>query len=124
MAHILVVDDQECMRDIICHMLKDRGHDLEVAGDGEEGLAIFNAAPHSFNLIVADVNMPKLDGFEFLKIIKSTDPKIPVILMTGMNEEVVGVIGQEYHADAVIKKPFIVEQALDIIEGFSKIAAN
>ena len=112
------------MRDIICHMLKDRGHDLEVAGDGEEGLAIFNAAPHSFNLIVADVNMPKLDGFEFLKIIKSTDPKIPVILMTGMNEEVVGVIGQEYHADAVIKKPFIVEQALDIIEGFSKIAAN
>jgi len=124
MAHILVVDDQESMRDIICHMLKDRGHDVEVAGNGEEGLALFQAAPHSFNLIVADVNMPKIDGFEFLKTVKSIDPKVPVILMTGMNEEVVGLIGQEYHADAVIRKPFIVEEALDIIEKFSKIAAN
>ena len=121
MAHILIVDDQESMLSIISHMLRDRGHDVDEATNGEEGFKIFEDNPSSFNLVVADVNMPKVDGFEFLKKIKSANPKLPVILMTGMNEEVVGVISEEYHADAVIKKPFVVDDALDMIEKFSKI---
>ncbi|MBU0502474.1 MAG: response regulator [bacterium] len=125
MAKILIIDDQESMRTIISHMLLDRGHEVLIAEDGEEGLTLFNESPNSFTLVVADVNMPKIDGFELLQKIKTAQPKMPVVLITGMTEEIVKVVSQEeIKPDAIIKKPFIVDEALEIIEKFSKISAN
>lgn len=116
MAHILVIDDQESMRSIISQMLKDKGHAVTTANDGEEGLNLFNQDPASFNLILADVNMPRIDGFEFLKEVKSAHPQTPVILITGINEDAAKYMGKEYRADGVIKKPFKVEAVLAEIE--------
>jgi len=101
--HILVIDDQESMRSIISQMLKDKGYQVTTANDGEEGLNLFNQNPESFSLVLADVNMPKTDGFEFLKKVKSDHPKTPVILLTGVNEDVAKFMGKEYKADGVIK---------------------
>ena len=59
--------------------------------------------------------MPKLDGFEFLKKIKSKYKLPPVIFVTGMNEDVIKVVGEEYKVDGIINKPFVVEDALEVI---------
>ena len=116
---VLVIDDQDSMRGIICQMLKDKGYQVSNASNGEEGLAIFKKNPQSYDLVLADVNMPKIDGFELLKIIKSSFPNKPVILLTGVDENVAKVVGEEYKADGIIKKPFQVEDALKTIEKIS-----
>lgn len=113
--HILVIDDQESMQSIISQMLKDKGYQVSTASDGEEGLNLLNQNPDSFDLVLADVNMPKIDGFEFLKTVKNTHPQKPVILMTGVNKDAAKVLGEEYQADAVIEKPFKVEEVLAVI---------
>ena len=122
MAHILVIDDQESMRSIISQMLEDKGHKVVTAEDGEQGLRTFEENPASFNLVMCDVNLPKIDGFEFLKRVKTAHPKIPVILLTGTNEDMAQYMGKEYKADAVLKKPFIVEDVMQIVEAI--IASN
>ena len=114
--HILVIDDQESMRSIIATVLKDKGYQVTAVDDGEQGLTFLKHNPDSFDLILADVNMPKIDGFELLKIVKTDYPQKPVIFLTGMNEEITTVVGEEYKFDGIIKKPFQVEEALMLIE--------
>ncbi|MFA4858866.1 MAG: response regulator [Candidatus Margulisiibacteriota bacterium] len=116
MSHIMVIDDQASMREITTEMLRKDGFEVTEAGDGEEALKIFNLNPTSFDLIFADVNMPKIDGFEFLKKVKQVHPEIPVIFITGMDEEAVTFAGQEYHVNGIIKKPFTEEELLKTIK--------
>ncbi|MBN2058130.1 MAG: response regulator [Candidatus Saganbacteria bacterium] len=120
MAKILVIDDQESMRTITAQMLKDAGHEVTTAADGAEGLKLFEDAPASYKLIVADVNMPKMDGFELLKTVKAKHPELPVVLVTGTNEEIADYVGKEYKAEAVLKKPYILDEALKTIESILK----
>ncbi|MBU1026210.1 MAG: response regulator [Candidatus Margulisbacteria bacterium] len=122
MDHILVIDDQASMRSIICHMLEDKGYKVTCAQDGQEGWDYFEKDPDTYKLVVADVNMPKVDGFELLKRIRQTHPNKPVVFLTGINEDIVKIVGQEYQVNAIIKKPFQVEDALAIIEDV--IASN
>ncbi|MFC1568160.1 response regulator transcription factor [Candidatus Margulisiibacteriota bacterium] len=113
---ILVIDDQESMRSIISQMLKDKGHQVLAAADGEEGLKLFDQKPEMIDLVLADVNMPKKDGFEVLKAIKSNRPQTPVILMTGTNQDMAQYFGKEFKADGVINKPFVVAEVIKTIE--------
>ena len=115
MAHILVIDDQDSMRSIISQMLEDKGHQVATAEDGEQGLKIFETTPAAFDLIMCDVNMPKLDGFEFLQKVKKDHPQTPVILLTGTNPDMAQYIGKEYKANAILKKPFIVDEVMEIV---------
>lgn len=121
--HVLVIDDQESMLNIIAQMLRDKGFAVSTALNGEEGFNVFIQDPDSFNLILADINMPKRDGFEFLKKIKSKHKLPPVIFVTGMNEDVIKVVGEEYKVDGIIKKPFIVEDALKVINEALKVGS-
>lgn len=116
MAKILVIDDQESMRSIISQMLRDKGHQVTTADDGEEGLKLFEQEAAAYDLVLADVNMPGLDGFELLRTIKSKHPRKPVILLTGVNEDAAQYMGKEHKADGVIKKPFQVEETVKQIE--------
>ncbi|MFH1542221.1 MAG: response regulator [bacterium] len=114
--HILVIDDQESMRSITKSMLETEGYKVTEAEDGAEGLELFQEDPADFDLVLADVNMPKMDGFELLKAIKEEHLEIPVILLTGINENVAEAVGTIYKADAIIRKPYKVEEALAVIK--------
>lgn len=113
--HIIIMDDQESMLQILSQTLKDQGFEVTTANDGEEGLSKIKANPQAFNLILADVNMPKLNGFELLQQVKQSQPRIPVVFCTSMAEGVVDMVGKEYHVDGVIKKPFEIEDVLKTI---------
>lgn len=101
---VLVVDDEERMRKLISDFLKIKGYETVEAGDGEEAIDVF-FADKEIALIILDVMMPKMDGWEVLKTVREHS-KVPVIMLTARTEEPDELKGFEYGADEYISKPF------------------
>lgn len=101
---VLVVDDEERMRKLISDFLKIKGYETVEAGDGEEAIDVF-FAEKEIALIILDVMMPKMDGWEVLKTVREHS-KVPVIMLTARTEETDELKGFEYGADEYISKPF------------------
>lgn len=101
---VLVVDDEERMRKLISDFLKIKGYETVEAGDGEEAIDVF-FADKEIALIILDVMMPKMDGWEMLKTVREHS-KVPVIMLTARTEETDELKGFEYGADEYISKPF------------------
>ncbi|MFA6169326.1 MAG: response regulator [Candidatus Margulisiibacteriota bacterium] len=112
MAKILIADDQESMRHIIADLLKPAGHSLTAAEDGVQALEALKIEP--YDLVIADINMPGMDGLEFLRHVRMNYPT-KVVFITGMEEETVKLGIEGFHLDGLILKPFRPEQALAII---------
>lgn len=104
MAHILVVDDEERMRKLIGDFLKKEGYTVTEAADGEKALDIYYSNGN-IDLIILDVMMPKLDGYEVLKELRESS-QIPVIMLTAKDEEADELKGFELGVDEYIGKPF------------------
>lgn len=101
---VLVVDDEERMRKLISDFLKIKGYETVEAGDGEEAIDVF-FADKEIALIILDVMMPKMDGWDVLKTVREHS-KVPVIMLTARTEETDELKGFEYGADEYISKPF------------------
>ena len=101
---ILVVDDESRMRKLVKDFLVKKGFVVIEAADGEQALDIFYEQK-DISLIILDVMMPKVDGFEVLKEIRMYS-KVPVIMLTAKGEEHDELIGFESGADEYISKPF------------------
>lgn len=114
MAKILVADDQESMRLIISNMLEEKGHVVVKAEDGQSAYDLLKQ--DSFDLVVADVNMPKMNGLEFLKKVKTEKPETKIIFVTGMLEETVKLGAEKFGLDGLIIKPFEKPNALAVID--------
>jgi DNA-binding response OmpR family regulator len=101
---ILVVDDEERMRKLIGDFLKVRGYEVTEAGDGEEAVEKF-FADKSISLILLDVMMPKMNGWDVLKTIRKVS-KVPIIMLTARGEEQDELQGFKLGVDEYISKPF------------------
>ncbi|MBO6119727.1 MAG: response regulator transcription factor [Lachnospiraceae bacterium] len=101
---ILIVDDETRMRKLIGDFLLNNGFDIVEASDGEEALKVFYSTK-GISLIILDVMMPKLDGYEVLKTIRE-ESKVPVILLTAKGEENDQLKGFVSGADDYVQKPF------------------
>ena len=107
MAKILVVDDEAQVRSAVSHMLTSLGHEAFDAPDGTEALRLLDAI--RFDLVIADVYMPAVDGMELLVRIHQRDPRLPVILISGggfMSREEVLAMAASCGAAATLDKPF------------------
>ncbi len=80
-AHILVVDDEESIRDLLKLVLTGEGYSVVTGNDGEEGIEYLEA--QRFDLVITDLVMPKVNGVEVLRAAKRIDPNYPVIVITG-----------------------------------------
>ncbi len=107
---ILVVDDEKNIVDILSFNLRKEGYDVLTAFDGEKGLKIFGEA--TLDLILLDVMLPKLNGFEVCSTIRKTDFRTPIIMLTAREEETDKVFGLELGADDYITKPFSIREVL------------
>lgn len=114
---ILVVEDQAEIRDIISKYLEKEGFGCYIAKDGIEALNIFNN--NTIHLILLDVMMPGIDGFEVLKEIRKTS-EVPVIMITARQEEVDRLKGFNTGADDYVVKPFSVKELILRIKRFLK----
>ena len=81
MANILIIDDEKAIRKTLTEILAFEGHKIEEAADGEEGLKKF--IEKSFDVVLCDIKMPKMDGIEFLEKAKQHNADIPVIMISG-----------------------------------------
>ena len=82
MAHILVVEDEPHIRFLICKVLEVAGHTTEQAGDGLEALHMLHTYPNSYGLVMLDVQMPKMDGYRLLDLLKRQPFFVPVVILT------------------------------------------
>lgn len=106
---ILVVDDEKSISDIIKFNLLKDGYDVEVAEDGDEALKkVYMMQP---DLILLDVMLPKLDGFQVCRKVRESF-NTPIIMLTAKEEEVDKVLGLELGADDYITKPFGMRELL------------
>ena len=105
MAQILVVDDQEMMRDSLAATLAREGHEVVAAGDGPAAVARLSAAAR-FDLLITDLKMPKMTGIELLAEAKQLRPEMPVVLMTAFATVQTAVEAMKLGAYDYIQKPF------------------
>ena len=81
MADILIIDDERAIRKTLSEILSFEGYKVDEASDGEEGLKKFKEK--TFDLVLCDIKMPKLDGIEFLQRAGEINPDIPIIMISG-----------------------------------------
>ena len=102
-ARILLIDDEQSIQTLLSYPLRKDGYDVVCAGDGREALDRF--AEQSFDLVVLDVMMPRIDGLEVCRRLRARSA-VPIIMLTAKSEEIDKVLGLELGADDYITKPF------------------
>ncbi|MFN4975583.1 MAG: sigma-54-dependent transcriptional regulator [Bacteroidota bacterium] len=81
MAVILIIDDEKSIRNVLKDILQHEGYQVEEAPDGEQGIKLFSSK--SFDLVLCDIKMPKIDGMDVLQQIMELNPEVPVIMISG-----------------------------------------
>lgn len=116
-AKLLVVDDNEGVRHLVSRWLERAGFRVEEASDGAEAVEMVRKNPP--DVILADIRMPKIDGIELARIVKSEFPGIKIILMTAYSSPQTIAQAKREGVDDYLEKPFTKDQvekmALDII---------
>jgi len=108
---ILVAEDDTLTRRGIIDILKNEGYEVAAAADGDEALKLFSdGSDEKPDLIILDIMMPKVNGYDVCRAIRSKDQKVPVIFLSAKSEEIDKVLGLELGADDYISKPFGVKE--------------
>ncbi len=104
MQTILIVEDEKRVADLLKIGLEETGYQTMVAYDGAMGLRLFQS--HPFQLVISDIVLPKLDGFELCKEIRKTNERIPVLMLTALGTADDKLEGFDAGADDYMVKPF------------------
>lgn len=110
MINILIVEDEPSMQLGLKDNLEMEGYRVDIESDGESGLKTIKTGTH--DLILLDVMLPKISGFDICKASRAAGIKTPIILLTARGEEIDKVLGLELGADDYITKPFSVRELL------------
>jgi DNA-binding response OmpR family regulator len=106
-GRILLVDDEDSVQALLTYPLRKEGYDVVAAMDGQEALDRFTE--QRFDLVVLDIMLPKLDGIEVCRRLR-TRSQVPIIMLTAKGDEIDKVVGLEIGADDYITKPFSVRE--------------
>ena len=114
MISILVVDDEQGMRDFLKIMLKKQGYQVQTASNGETALSALKEGP--FDLVISDIRMPGTRGQDLLASIKELNPDLPVIMITAFASPDDAVIAMKNGAFDYISKPFNIEEIKSVVD--------
>ena len=121
MAKLLIVDDEEKIREFIKKYAIFEGHEVSEASNGMEALPLFGT--HSFDIIILDIMMPELDGFSTAKEIRKTS-NTPIIMLSARGEEYDKIHGFELGIDDYVVKPFSPKELMMRVEAILKRTGN
>ena len=115
-ARILVIEDEENVRELLFDILTDSGYEVEIASDGFKGVEMFKRK--SFDLVFTDLGMPEMSGWQVAEKIKAINDSVPIALITGWNLELninMSVMLEDW-IDFVVQKPFETNQILKLVQ--------
>ncbi|MDR3316286.1 MAG: response regulator transcription factor [Coriobacteriales bacterium] len=108
-ARILVVDDEPSITEFVSYNLKKEGYEVQTAPDGATAVALVNSTP--FDLVILDVMLPNMDGYEVVRRIRATS-SVPVLFLSARDTELDKVVGLEIGGDDYLAKPFGVRELI------------
>ncbi|GAB6062822.1 response regulator [Deferrisoma palaeochoriense] len=116
MAKILVVDDEEHVRDVVRQMLEQAGHEVREAADGEQALALYRSWPP--DAVLTDILMPNKGGLVLIKELRERDPRLPIVATSGGGRT--GKLNflstaRTFKGVVTLKKPFSRRELLDAV---------
>ncbi len=114
-TRVLVVDDEEYVLDLLQRVLEKQGYEVTVVDRGAKALAELEQA--TFDIVITDVVMPEIDGFELLRKIKGLYPDTKVVVLTAYARKLNISDFLLYGADEYVAKPFQVQELLSLLEG-------
>ncbi|MDO8677403.1 MAG: sigma-54 dependent transcriptional regulator, partial [Acidobacteriota bacterium] len=112
-ASVLVIDDEEIMRDILGTLLEREGYSVRLAGSGQEGLDLAKSLP--FDAVIVDVMMPGIDGLQVLDELKKHDDDLPVLMITAYASMESAIAAMKKGAFDYITKPFKNDEVLVVL---------
>lgn len=122
MSRILIIEDEPAMQLGLKDNLELEDYQVDIASDGESGLAKIKSNAH--DLILLDVMLPKISGFDVCKLARSAGISTPIILLTARGEEIDKILGLELGADDYITKPFSVRELLARVKAILRRSQN
>ncbi|HLP16396.1 MAG TPA: response regulator [Bacteroidota bacterium] len=111
---VLVVDDEDALRSVLSTELLSEGYVVETAPDGDDAIAILQQK--AFDLVLLDIKMPRVDGFEVLRFIKQRYPNTKVIMLTGFADLKNAIESKKLGAEDFVSKPYDLVDLLTTIE--------
>ena len=111
---ILVVDDEDALRFVLSAELEGEGYAVLSAADGEEAINILRK--ETFDIILLDIMMPRVSGFEVLKFVKESQPATKVIMLTGYADLKNAIESKKFGAEDFVSKPYDMVDLLTTIE--------
>ena len=109
---ILVVDDDQAVREALRRALAMQGYTVELAADGEEALATLSKNGSAIDLAIVDVLMPRIDGIEVTRRLRADGSSLPILMLTARDQVSDRVAGLEAGADDYLVKPFALEELI------------
>lgn len=120
---VLVAEDDKLIRTIFAEIVAGEGFDVVEADNGQQALDLVTS--RKIDMIISDMRMPLMNGFDLLVAVKKTHPEIPVTVITGFNSEYLEADAMAAGADAYITKPFKVTDVAETLQKmYHKIAAK
>lgn len=116
MARILVAEDDHAVRDFVRRALEHHGHTVVVTHDGAEAAALLTPRGEQFDLLLADIKMPIMDGIALALCAAKERPDMPILLMTGYADQRERAHGLEQLIKDVITKPFTLDEIAAKVE--------
>ncbi len=112
MKHILIVEDEPDIQELLCAYLQDAGYGTAAAGDGVAALELFQSRP--FDLMLLDLMLPKIDGFGVCELIRRQS-QVPILMLTALDGEEEQLRGFRLNIDDYVTKPFSMPVLLEKI---------
>ncbi|MCX5898727.1 MAG: ATP-binding protein, partial [Proteobacteria bacterium] len=113
-ATVLVIEDEEEIRELLCEIISSCGSSVETAHDGSQGIKLFSQKP--FDMVFTDLGMPGLTGWQVAQEIKKINSSTPVALITGYSIPDDSNELQQKGVDFVLNKPFLIDQVLKLVQ--------
>jgi len=123
MRKILIIDDEEQMRNLLCRAMKYGGFEADAAADGRKGLRLFEE--NSYDLVITDLIMPEQEGMETITFLRRKYPDIKIIAISGggrIGPETYLPAAKELGADEVFAKPFPIDDLINAVKRLLDIA--
>jgi CheY-like chemotaxis protein/anti-sigma regulatory factor (Ser/Thr protein kinase) len=113
-ARIMIIEDEEPVRNLLSAILKKGGHEVETAISGDQGIEIYEKK--EFDLVFTDLGMPGMSGWQVAEKVKGINGRVPVVLITGwdIRQEESGM--KDSYVDLIVHKPFEMDQVLNVVQ--------